>query len=257
MVTNRWRASRLITRHSLIITLWVAGCSQPQAAEHAAQPAEPPAVVIAPPAGEAKPQPGPAPKAEPPAPGFAFPADLGGRALPRVVAPDVSRPLPADRPATAPRPRAIPAKVLNPEPVARVNFNLPPLLPAKFAASRPADPPEKLPVTFGSGTHDLPAKPALPVAPVSTPRARDANLPPPAPVLGRPASDRVPFDDPTAELGNAAVAGHSVKTALAPSEFRKMDVPDPFELGAQVKPKVPMAAEPSPAPVVVNPPRVK
>jgi hypothetical protein len=147
--------------------------------------------------------------------------------------------------------------VLEPVALAPAKHALPPVPFAKFAAAKPANPPEKVPLDLGSGTHDVPAKPVLPVAKVETPRARDANLPPPAPVLGRPASDRVPFDDPTAEIGNAAVAGSSVKVAMSPSEFRKAEVPDPFELGAQVKPKVPATAEPSAKPVVVNPQRVK
>ncbi|MBM3981353.1 MAG: hypothetical protein FJ304_13910, partial [Planctomycetes bacterium] len=49
---------------------------------------------------------------EPPPPVFAFPTDLGGKALPRVVVPNVVAALPADRAGGAPVPRAIPAKVL-------------------------------------------------------------------------------------------------------------------------------------------------
>jgi hypothetical protein len=44
---------------------------------------------------------------------------------------------------------------------------------------------------------------------------------------------------------------------LAPAAFLKVAVPDPFEFGGQVKPKVAPAAEPGLTPVPVNPRRVK
>jgi hypothetical protein len=247
----------------LLITLCGAGCSQQQAAENANAGAERPAVVVIPeptgsmPAGD--PQPPPPPKQpEPPPPTFTFPADLGGQVVAKAVAPDVSRPLPAARFATVPRPRAIPAKFREPGLLPRAASALPPLLTTKTrAASKPADPPEQLPPTLGAGADAPPARPVLPVAKVETPRARDVNLPPPAPALGRPASDRVPLDDPTSELGNATVVATPPAISPPPSGFLKVAVPDPFELGAQVKPKVPPTAEPSAAPVVVNPQRVK
>lgn len=275
-MTTKCRASvRLVTRHSLLVTAVLAvGCSQQQAAENAPAPADQPTVVIAPqpvanlggdpkvqpapvPAPAKQPDPKPEPKPEAPGPTFAFAADQTGKALPRVVAPDVSRPLPADKAADGPKPRAVPDKVLDPDPTARASYLPPPLLPPKSAAGRPANPAEKVPVNFGAGADTVPAKPVLPVAPVVTERAKDVNVPPPAPALGRPASDRVGFDDPTGDLANAAVVANVVKTSLAVSGFLKVTVPDPFELGEHVKPKVPAAAEPSVAPVVVNPQRVK
>ena len=83
------------------------------------------------------------------------------------------------------------------------------------------------------------------------------NLPPAAPVLGRPLNERVSLDDPTGELGNAVVVSGAAKVPAPANGFVKVSVPDPFELGEQVKPKVPATAEPSAAPVTVNPQRVK
>ena len=263
---------RLFGRCAPLALVLAVGCSQQQAAENAPVPAEPPAVVIAPqpvanlggdpkvqpPAPVAKqPDPKPEPKPEAPGPTFAFASDLAGKALPRVVAPDVSRPLPADKAGATPKPRAVPDKVLDPDPTARASYLPPPLLPPKSVAGKPANPAEKVPVNFGAGADAVPAKPVLPVAPVVTERAKDVNVPPPAPILGRPATDRVGFDDPTGDLANAAVVANVVKTSLAVSGFLKVVVPDPFELGEQVKPKVPATAEPSVAPVVINPQRVK
>ena len=83
------------------------------------------------------------------------------------------------------------------------------------------------------------------------------NLPPALPKLGRPLNERVSLDDPTAELGNAAIANPVVKVPLTPAAFLKVGIPDPFELGDQVKPKVAPADEPGLTPVPVNPRRVK
>ncbi len=194
---------------------------------------------------------------EPPPPVFTFPADLGGKALPRVVVPNVTAALPADRAGLAPKPRAIPAKVLDPDPNGRTAHALPPVPPPKIGATKPTNPAEKVPVDLGAGAEGVPAKPVLPVAAVVTERARDVNLPPPAPTLGRSASDRVPFDDPTGELGNGVVVAGAAKVPPVVTGFFKASVPDPFELGTQVKPAVPATAEPSPQPAVVNPQRVK
>ena len=201
--------------------------------------------------------PQPPAKPEPPPPTFAFPADRTGTALARVVTPDVTRPLPAERVGATPKPRSVPARVLEPDAAPRATYALPPTLPPKPTSIKPAPPPEKLPLDLGAGADGVPAKPVLPVAAVVTERARDVNLPPPAPVLGRQLNDRVGLDDPTGELGNAVVVGSAVKVQPAASGFVKVAVPDPFELGAQVKPKVPATAEPSAAPVTVNPQRVK
>ncbi len=246
---------------SSVFAIGLAGCSQQQAAD---APAGPPAVVIAPqpadaPAGEPKAQPGaaPSPKPEPPPPTFAFPADQTGVALARVMAPDVTRPLPAERFGIAPLPRPVPPKVLEPDAAERARYVPPPLLPPKPVSARPAQPPERVPLDLGARADDVPAKPKLPVAPVVTPRARDVNRPPPAPVLGRPLTERVGLDDPTGELGNAVVVSGVVRVPPAPSGFVKVSVPDPFELAEQVKPRIPAPAEPSAAPVPVNPHRVK
>lgn len=245
---------------SSVLAVGLAGCAQQQPEEPKG---EAPAVALAPQiadavGGEAKPQ--PAPKAEPPAPPpptFPFPADQGGKALARVVTPDVARPLPAERFKAAPKPRAVPAKVLEPDATAPAHYALPPVLPPKPAPSKPASPAEKVPLELGARADGPPAKPVLPVAAVVTERARDVNLPPAAPVLGRPLNDRVSLDDPTGDLGNAVVVSGAAKVTAPTNGFVKVSVPDPFELGEQVRPKVPVTAEPVAAPVTVNPQRVK
>lgn len=240
----------------------LAGCSQPQAPEPAAVEVPTGSVALVVPVADAPPAPKPQPavaaqppKAEPPP--FAFPADQGGAAIARVVTPNVARPLPADKFAVAPKPRAIPARVREPDAARPASYALSPLLPPKPPAPKPANPAERVPLDLGARADGVPAKPVLPVAAVVTERARDANIPPAAPVLGRALVERVGLDDPTAELGNAAIVSASVRVPPAASAFVKASVPDPFELGEQVRPKVPATAEPSAVPIVINPQRVK
>ena len=249
-----------------LFTLALAGCAQPQAAEPTPD-AEPVAVVVVPDKPAPKPQPQPPvpppqPKAQPPAPPappptFPFTADLAGKAIARAVTPNTARPLTAERFGTAPKPRVVPAKLLDPDATTRAKYIPPPILLARPVSPKPAAPPESVPPTLGAGADAVPAKPLLPVAAVVTERARDVNLPPAAPTLGRPVTDRVSLNDPTREVGNAAVTAETVTVPPAAPGFLKVVVPDPFELGAQVKPAVPPTAEPSAAPVTVDPRRVK
>jgi hypothetical protein len=118
-------------------------------------------------------------------------------------------------------------------------------------------PPERVPVDLGFGADAIPAKPMFPIAAGITERARDVKLPPAMPTLGRPFNERVSLDDPTSEFANAAIVAPSVKPTLTPAPFVRVSLPDPFELGDQVKPKVAPAADPGLTPVVVDPQRVK
>jgi hypothetical protein len=249
---------RLGTRYSVLGTFCLTGCSPPAADAPAV-----PNVVLAAPAPEPPPvpvaarlEPAPAPKPADPLP-FEYPADLGGEAVARVVAPGTPPLPPAERFGAAPRPRTPPARLLDPEPVTRVRYVPPPLTAPAAGVVKPAAPRERVPADLGAGAAGVPAKPTFPVAAGITERARDVNLPPPLPTLGRPQPDRVPFDDPTAEAALAAVVGPAVRVPPPPPGFLKGTLPDPFELGEQVRPRVPPAAEPGLAPVVVDPRRVK
>jgi hypothetical protein len=251
-------------RFFLVAALGLAGCSQqpaPPAAPNAVAvaavnpPAPPPAVALPP--APAAPQP-PA-KVEPPAPppAFAFPADTAGKALPAVVAPRVPAAPPVERFGAAPVGRTPPARVVAPDVPGKIVYAAPPLLPAPAAGLKPVAPPERVPFDLGSGAAAVPTRPVLPEAPVATPKARDVNLPPDLPPLAREVKDRASLDDPTAEPANAGIVTRSPVPALGPAAFLRVALPDPFELGAQVKPAVPAAAEPAGTPVPVNPPRPK
>ena len=218
----------------------------------------------------AVPQPEPAPKVqpavplapkkeEPPAPPttFPFPTDATGKELPRVVKPPAPPSLPVEKLGLAPKVRLAPAMVLDPAPLPKMTYALPPLPADKPASILPTAPAERVPLDLGFGASAVPAKPTFPEAPGIAIKARDVNLPPDLVPLGRQLADRASLEDPTAEHGNATIVTRTPTPVLGQSGFLKVVLPDPFELGEHVKSKVLPTAEPSPAPVVINPQRVK
>lgn len=256
-------------RHALLaaVTGLAAGCSQQsEQGQAAASVAVAPAATL-PPAPAVTPVPVPQPAPVQPLPVapmphaaptvFEYPTDLGGRAVVKAVTPTIAPLKTGEMFGTAPLARTPPARLLDPEILTKAEYTPPPVLPPKPAEVKPVAPPERVPLDLGARTDAVPAKPTFPVAAGITERARDVNLPPAMPTLGRPPADRVPFDDPTTDAGHAAVVAPVVKVPFVPAGFLKVVVPDPFELGEQIKPKVPPAAEPGLAPVVVNPQRVK
>ncbi|HJZ54412.1 MAG TPA: hypothetical protein VKE74_05615 [Gemmataceae bacterium] len=206
--------------------------------------------------GVVTPQPEAGKPAAPP-PVFAYPTDLAGQALPRVVTPAAPPMPPTERFGLAPKGRTPPARLLDPEPVVKTAYTPTPLMLPRAIGLKPVAPAERVPIDLGTGADAVPGKPALPEAPGVNQKAPDVNQPPALPPLGRPVPDRAALDDPTAETGNAAIVGRSVAPAPAPAGFVKLGLPDPFELGDQVRPRVPPAAEPGVAPIPVNPERAK
>jgi hypothetical protein len=206
----------------------------------------------------ARPQPQPKPKPPEPPTAFDYPADLGGKAVVKAVTPTITTPLSTEKAAAAtPKPRTPPSRLLDPYPLTKATYVPPPVLPAKPAEARLTAPPERVPVDLGWLAEDVPAKPTFPVAAGISERARDVKLPPALPILGRPFSERVSLDDPTAEFGHAGIVAPLVKVQVPQAGFLRVSLPDPFELGEQVKPRVPATADPGLTPVVVNPQRVK
>lgn len=246
-----------MTRASLFAAVVVlGGCSRPAA--ESVPPAPPelaaPVVVVTEegPAGEARePVPGPG--------GFEYPGDRAGRLLARAAVPEAPAVPPVEWPAIGPVRRVPPAVVLSPEPPPGLPARpaLPPVLPVSRSPVRPLPPPERVPWDLGWGAAAVPARPTFPVAAGITTRAPDVSRPPPLPPLGRPFTERVSLDDPTAELGHAAITTPPVRVAVEPAGFLKATLPDPFELAEQVRPHVLPAAEPGLTPVVVPPQRIK
>jgi hypothetical protein len=139
----------------------------------------------------------------------------------------------------------------------RPRYIPPPLLPARSVGLAPAGPAERVPSDIGFGAGAVPARPALPNPQGVTRRAPDVNVPPKLTPLGRRVPDRASLDDPTSAPANAGIVKKSPTPSLMQAGFLKVGVPDPFELGAQVKPRIAPGAEPAVAPVPVNPQRPK
>jgi len=197
---------------------------------------------------------------ETPSPGAesqAAPEDLGDLAVERAAAPDTPALPPIEQFVAAPRPRTLSAWLVDPESTQRLKLVPSPFFATRPIVARPAPPAEGVPSDLGAGAQGVPAKPKLPVAAAATKRSRDVNVPPPLPHLGRSVSDRVGFDDPTADFGTAVITNPPLKTPFAPAPFLKVTVPDPFALGEQIRPSIPPGAEPGLTPVPVNPRRPK
>jgi hypothetical protein len=188
---------------------------------------------------------------------FEYPADLAGRAIAKAVTPEVPSLAPVERFGAAPQPRTPPTRLLNPEPTVQANYSPPLLMPTTSSRVTLSPPREQVPYDFGRGADALPARPSFPITAAITERARDVNLPPALPKLGRPLTERVSVDDPSGEYANAAIVGAEVNVPLASAEFVKVALPDPFEWGDQVKAKLPPQAEPGLSPVPIAPQRVK
>jgi hypothetical protein len=239
----------------LIALTGVTGCGE--------KPAPQPAVVVkAPPVPPAAPVVRPAAKIETPAKpkaplAFPFPKDEGGKAVAKVVAPQAPPPLPVERFDLAPKPRTPAASIVHPDPTLRPAYAPPPLLPAPTSGTVPTAPAERVPSDLGFGATAVPARPVLPNPPGITERAPDVNVPPKLAPLGRRVPDRASFDDPTSAAANAAIVRNSPTPSLIQSGFLRVGIPDPFELGEQVKPRIEPAAEPQVLPVPVNPHRPK
>ena len=239
-----------------VVSLGLFGCNQ-------SSPPVPDVAVVAAPRAEAKPPDAaqtpvvPPKKEEPPPPVFPFPNDAAGKALPKVVTPP-SPPLPAtEKFGTAPKVRTAPNKLVEPEPLSKMLYSPPPLLPAKPAGVRPTSPSERVPLDLGFGASKVPAKPVLPDSPGIAIKARDAKLPPDLAPLARQLPDRASLDDPTAEPGNAIIVSRTPMLVLGLAGFLKSVLPDPFEFADQVKPRVLPTAEPRLVPVPINPQRTK
>jgi len=187
---------------------------------------------------------------------FDYPTDLGGKAVVKAVTPTIAK-LPTEKLEAKPKPRIPPTRLLDPDAVTKAEFVPPPILPAKPAESKPTPPAERVPLDIGHLADAIPAKPTFPVAAGIADRARDVKLPPAMAILGRPFTERVSLEDPTAELGNTGIVAPLVRVPVPQTGFLRVSLPDPFELGEQVKPRVPPAADLGLAPVVVNPQRTK
>jgi hypothetical protein len=252
-----------------VALIGLASCSSPPPPEPAVEvaaatttePVKPATPKVETPAPKAEPSVTPVqPKKEtPPEPpkSFPFPAGEAGKLLPDVVRPTMPAMPAVEKLGATQKPRAA-SKLLNdPDALPKLTYSAPVVNSPKAATGAPSAPPERVPFDLGFGAAAVPAKPVLPEAPGIAVKAPDVSALPDLVPLARQVPDRASIDDPTAEPGNAVIVTKSPFPAIGIAAFLRVAIPDPFELGEQVKPKVPAMAEPAAAPVVVNPQRVK
>lgn len=238
------------------LTVSCVGCSRPPAAD-APQPTGAVQPVAVPGALGAKESPVQPPRAAA-VEEFEYPADLGGRAVIRAVAPDRPAVPPIEGHAMRPRTHAAPA--VSVDYIARPaagKYAPVTAVPAGSPQVKLPAPPEGVPLELGSGSQATPSRPKFPASAMVIARSRDVALPPPLPMLGRPIRERVSLDDPTSEIANAAITSPAVTVPIEPAGFLRVSLPNPFELGEQIRPNAGPAVEPSSDPVPVDPRRVK
>src|SRR5206468_3853319 len=80
------------------------------------------------------------PKKEEPPPVFPFPNDTSGKELPRVVAPRAPAPPAVEKFGKAPTARTVSNKLIAPDPLLKMTYTQPPLLPAKSTGLKPTAP---------------------------------------------------------------------------------------------------------------------
>jgi hypothetical protein len=165
----------------------------------------------APPAGEA----------------FQLPADVGGKALGKVL-PPTGRPGVLENPS-----RTAPAEAPAPK-LAVLRPTLPempppsPKVPELGKGPRPRTVTEEA-LDEGFGTPALPERPGFEPGEKAKEPSESVHVPPPLPYLAAAPADRVPLDDPTLEASTAAVLAAPLPERTTPLPFVRLSVPEPFE----------------------------
>lgn len=225
--------------------------------QQAAEPSQAPPAL---PLQEPSPAPVPVPMQPEPATVPTFPSDRGGAEVARVVSPEsIAQPvlgLPESVKVSSKIVRELPPRVGSPEPAAKVvEFRPPPLPPVP--GLRPAPVAEPVPQGLAVWVGEVPVRPMLPAGAPVAEKPRDPSQPPKPPILARPPSTKLSFNDPSVDAGNDAVVNRPMIVVLATAAFVKLGLPDPFVYAEQVRSKLDPAMEPGLTPVPVNPRRPK
>jgi hypothetical protein len=193
------------------------------------------------------------------------------------AADELKRPIAALAPETRPEPSAPTAKALAskpaPLPDAREHkpkgrdssiergelpagipsATIPSLPPPTRKPALPSPPAEGVSHRIGDGAEldwrgfRQPVAPPVKAPPRPEPSAADV------PRLGFPQPDRIPTDDPTAELSTARIVNTLLMAPTITAPFVRLLLPDPFEFAGQLKPSP--APEFATTPVLVSPAR--
>ncbi len=234
-------------RFFLLLVLGLPACSP------AAPPPAPPEVVVT-----VEPEANPEPKAETKPESKPTPAPASVAVTPATLEPAVAKAL-ASKTAPLPDAKAKGPKGHDSEiargelPLAKLPPSAVSLPPANRKPALPSPPNEGVPVRLGDGAEldwrsvKLSEAPTVKAPPRPQPTAADT------PRLGFPQPDRIPADDPTAELSTTRIVNTLLAAPTIAAPFLRLVLPDPFEFAEQLKPA------PTPefgiVPVVVSPAR--
>lgn len=236
---------KLILGSIAIAACGFAGCYQ----------SNPPAVAVAPAVG-AEERADPLPK-QPTAPEakhnripdggkFAFPDDLGGKALAKTLTPVTPPRMPVSEPAKQ-KERRLPTYLDSPTPPLFDAASSMPRLPMPDAKpARPTPLPDRVPSDFGGLIPQLPSRSELAAGPLTRTEARNVNvIAELTPLSTRPVSDRAPLTDPTIEFTAQSVINPKLPVRTEPIGFLRINLPDPFEHVEAARPRTPIVENPN------------
>lgn len=187
--------------------------------------------------------------------GFDYPADLMPQLVP-ILAPDTPALSPLPRWSVAARPWPVSGTFTGLFSPPALAIKLPPApSPLRSHKSNPLYPRDAV-SPHGLWAVVAPSPPVWPPGQGLTLRAPDPSVPPPLPRLGQPISERVSLEDPTTESHHALLKGQHPPVPFPPLAFQKVEIPDPYQLGEQIRPQHPDPLEPGRLPVFVPAPHI-
>lgn len=140
-------------------------------------------------------------------------------------------------------------------PGSAVSTPKPPMLSVK--PMRPSLSPEDAPLTFNRTEPVPPVAIVLPEQPLVRVPSIDLERPLPVPLLAIQVRDRTSTTDPSLDASVAAALSPQTPIRTQPTPFSPLNLPDPFELQEQVKPRVVVDESPQPPAILPLPPTLR
>ncbi|MBX9678298.1 MAG: hypothetical protein K2X38_06005 [Gemmataceae bacterium] len=140
-------------------------------------------------------------------------------------------------------------------PGSAVSTPKPPMMSVK--PMRPSVSPEGAPLTFHRAEPVPPAAIVLPEQPLVRVPSIDLERPLPVPLLAIQVRDRTSISDPSLDASVAAALSPQTPIRTQRTPFSPLNLPDPFELQEQVKPRVAVDESPQPPAILPLPPTLR
>lgn len=151
--------------------------------------------------------------------------------------------------------RPVVDRVANPEPTIPGAAVPTPILPI---VARKATPPsvtrEGMPLAFDRSEPLPPTPIVMPEQPLARVPSIDLEQPLPVPALAQQVRDRTAITDPSLEASVAASLAPQTPMRTQPVPFAPINLPDPFELQTQIRPRLPVDEKTQPPAIFPLPP---